>query len=76
MSMLTTSIQHLLEVLAKVVKEKKKDPDRKEEAKLYFVNNMILLIGSLNKSTKKTVILHMYISQLCYREGTEAATFR
>lgn len=62
MSMLTTSIQHLLEVLAKVVKEKKKDPDRKEEAKLYFVNNMILLIGSLNKSTKKTVILHMYIS--------------
>lgn len=62
MSMLTTSIQHLLEVLAKVVKEKKTDPDRKEEAKLYFVNNMILLIESLNKSTKKTVILHMYIS--------------
>lgn len=53
----------LLEVLAKAVKEKKKkNPDRKEEAKLYFVNNIILLIESLNKSTKKPVSLHMYIS--------------
>lgn len=63
MSTLTTSIQHFARGSSQSSKgKKKKNPDRKEEAKLYFVNNIILLIESLNKSTKKPVSLHMYIS--------------
>ena len=55
MSTLTTSIQHCARGSSQSNKEKK-NPDRKEEAKLYFVNNMILLIESLNKSTKKLLV--------------------
>ena len=57
MSTLTTSIQHFARGSSQSsTGGKKKDPDRKEEAKLYFVNNMILLIESLNKSTKKLLV--------------------
>ena len=42
MSTLTTSIQHFARGSSQSsTGGKKKDPDRKEEAKLYFVNNMI-----------------------------------
>ena len=41
-STLTTSIQHFARGSSQSsTGEEKKDPDRKEEAKLYFVNNMI-----------------------------------